>query len=251
MTKLTAETAERVDVYYFGHSAFLWTTSSGARILIDPYGDPYSSRLFPSYGTPAGSRWFLEPFPPTECDVVLVTHPHFDHDAIERVNGAPTIVRDPLELQGDDFRIRGFMGRHAGPFGKEFGQRNVIFVIEVAGLTFCHLGDNQAEIPEETLEVVGEVDVLMVAVDDENHLLSYEEVDWLIVRLDPKIVIPTHYLISGLTDPASSLGGIESWLTTRPSVRRLGTRSVELSSSDLPERQEVWTFEIAYRGSER
>lgn len=238
-------TAEQVGIRYFGHSSFLWTTPAGVRILIDPYGDPYEdSRLFPSYGTPESSRWFLHPFPHVRCDVLLVTHPHFDHDAIERVEDSPTILRDPLELRVDDVRIRGFMGKHAGPFGKEFGQRNVIFIIEVAGITFCHLGDNQVELPEEMQNFVEKIDVLMVTVDDNKHLLSYEAVEQLISRLRPSIIMPTHYLIPGLTDPASTLGGIMTWLAERPSVRPLDSKSINLSASDLPEQQEIWVFDI-------
>lgn len=242
---ISSQAAQEVSLRYFGHCAFLWTMPSGTRILIDPYGDPCDARWFSSYGgAPTRPRWFLEPFPQTECDIVLVTHPHFDHDAIERVEGAPTIFRNPLELRGNDFKIRGFMGRHAGPFGKEFGQRNVVFVLEVAGITFCHLGDNRVELPEEMLKSVGQIDVLMVTVDDNNHLLSYEEVDELISRLDPWIVMPTHYLISDLTDPASTLGGIENWLAEQSNARHLDSESIDLSTSILPEEQEIWVFEI-------
>lgn len=225
---------------YFGHSAFLWTSPSGARILVDPFGNPSGPRAFPSYGNPR-ARWFVEPFPRTECDLLLVTHPHFDHDDVQRVPGLPTILRDPLELRGQDYVVRGFTGRHAGQFGKEFGQRNIIFILEISGVTFCHLGDNQAKLPEG----IGSVDVLMVPVDESNHLLTYEEVDRLVSNLDPAVVIPTHYRVPGLTAPASALGGIEGWLDRCQNVRRLGGDRARLSSSRLPPQREVWVFETS------
>lgn len=237
-TKHIAGAAEVVDFRYFGHSAFLLTAASGARVLIDPFGNPSDPRTFPSYGS-SEAHWFSKPFPRTECDVVLVTHPHFDHDAVHRVPGLPTIVRAPLELKGCDYLIRGFMGRHAGQYGKEFGQRNVVFVVETAGVAFCHIGDNRAGLPEG----MGRVDVLMVPVDETNHLLTYEEVDRLISLLDPAVVVPTHYRIPGLTDPACPLGGIEGWLSRCPNVRRVSSGCTKLSPSDLPEEREVWVFE--------
>jgi L-ascorbate metabolism protein UlaG (beta-lactamase superfamily) len=173
---------------------------------------------------------------------LLITHPHFDHDAVDRVGGSPTILRDPLELRYDDLRIRGIMSRHARHFGAEFGQRNIIFVIETAGTTFCHFGDSRADLPFETLEAIRRVDVLFVPVDDSQHLLRYAEVDQLIVRLTPRIVIPVHYFIPGLTDPASSLQGIEGWLRTQANVRRLNAGHVEVSKADLPVEGMIWSF---------
>jgi hypothetical protein len=104
----------RVSFRYFGHSVFLWTAPSGVRILIDPFGNAGEPRGFPSFGT-SDAQWFTESFPSVERDVV------------DRVRGAPSVLRGPLELGGKDFRIRGFMGKHARHFGKEFGQRNVVF----------------------------------------------------------------------------------------------------------------------------
>ena len=223
---------KRVGVDYLGHSAFLLTTPVGLRVAIDPYGNPSGSE----------ARWFVRPCPRVACDVLLITHPHFDHDAADRVVGSPTVLRDPLELRGDDVRIRGVMSRHARHFGKEFGQRNVIFVIETAGITFCHLGDSRADLSPQTLEAIGRVDVLIVPVDDSQHLLTYADVGQLIFRFAPRVAIPVHYLIPGLTDPSSSLQGIDGWLRTQSNIGRLGTGYFGLSKEDLPVQGGVWVF---------
>ena len=227
---MTVNLTEKVSMHYFGHSAFMWRSPKGYRILIDPYGNP------------TGPRWFHRPFPSVRCDIVLVTHPHFDHDAVDRVQGRPTFLRHPLELCGDDFRIRGIMGKHAKDFGQEFGQQNLIFIVQTAGITFCHLGDNRADLSEATLNALGEVDVLMVSVDESQHLLTYAEVDQIVACLKPAIVIPMHYWIKGLTASTSSLGGIENWLAKIPNVRRIKTMGFEFTYKDLPSQREVWAF---------
>ncbi len=223
---------KRVGVDYLGHSAFLLTTPAGLRVAIDPYGNPSGSE----------PRWFVRPCPRVACDILLITHPHFDHDAIDRVDGSPTILRGPLELRDDGLRIRGVMSRHARHFGREFGQRNIIFVIETAGVTLCHLGDSRADLPPETVEAFGRVDVLIVPVDDSQHLLTYADADQLIFRLAPRVVIPVHYLIPGLTDPASALQGIDGWLRIQSNVRQLDAGHVELSKADLPGEGNIWSF---------
>jgi len=179
-----------------------------------------------------------------ECDVVLVTHPHYDHDAVDRVRGSPTVLRDALELRGESFRVRGFEGRHARHFGAGFGHRNLVFVLEAGGLTFCHLGDNGPELPEGLVESVGRVDVLVVPVDDEAHLLSHDDASSVVAELDPSVVLPAHYRLPGLTDEFAPLGGLEGWLNTQPLVRRLGSDRVALARADLPERREVWVFDV-------
>lgn len=247
MTRSPAREMREVVLEYLGHSAFLWTTPSGTRILIDPFGNPGDPRPAPSFGT-AGPRWFIRPFPPVECDVVLVTHPHFDHDAVDRVPGRPTIVRGALRIEGRDFRVRGYRGRHARHFGTEFGQRNVIFTLDIAGVSFCHLGDNRAELPKDFLESAGKVDVLMVSVDGNDHLLTPEEVDLVINTLDPRVVMPTHYRVEGLTDPGAPLGGIEDWLARQPNIRFVDNARVRLSPPDLPEEREVWTVDLSSTG---
>ncbi len=243
MTASPAGERREVVLDYLGHSAFLWTTLSGARILIDPFGNPGDPRPAPSFGS-SPARWFVRPFPPVECDVVLVTHPHFDHDAVGRLPGAPTIVRDALGVEGGDFSIQGFQGLHARHFGAEFGQRNVIFTLDVAGVTFCHLGDNRAELPKDFLESAGSIDILMISVDGNEHLLTPEEVDRVVETLNPLVVTPTHYRVDGLTDPGAPLGGIQDWLYGQPNVRFIDTGRVNISPSDLPAGREVWTFDL-------
>ncbi|NOZ28463.1 MAG: MBL fold metallo-hydrolase [Chloroflexi bacterium] len=220
---------ETVTLHYFGHCAFLWDLPTSARLLIDPFRNP------------ADRTWFLRPSPKIECDIVMVTHPHFDHDAIDELPGRPTILRHPVELRGEGFRIRGVMWQHARHYGQEFNQENLIFAVEAAGLRFCHLGDGRPDPPPSLVQTIGPIDILMIPVDDSCHLLSFEEVDRLIRQLDPAVVIPTHYLIPGLTAPESTLKGIERWLEGRTNVRRIS--SIRLSRADLPETQEIWIFD--------
>ena len=134
---MTEATRQQAVLHYLGHSSFLWVTPSGYRILIDPY------RNGPDL------NWFVRPFPRIECDIVVVTHPHFDHDGIGGLRGQPTVVRGAIDLRGADFRVRTIMGKHAGEYGHEFGQRNLICVTEVASTTYCHVGDNEADLTDE------------------------------------------------------------------------------------------------------
>jgi L-ascorbate metabolism protein UlaG (beta-lactamase superfamily) len=93
------------------------------------------------------------------------------------------------------------------------------------------------------LESVDRIYVLMVPIDETNHLLTYEEVDQVVGCLAPTVLIPIHYFVPGLTDPASPLGELEGWLAEQSNIRRVNTRYLEVASSDLPQQSEVWVFE--------
>lgn len=221
---------EHVVVQYLGHSAWVWIGPAGTRVVIDPYHD-----IHPKWDW----RWFLNPFPPVEADIVLVTHDHFDHNAVERIPGGPAVIRAAESVHRSEFVISGFEDRHASPDDMP----NTIFVVEVCGVRFCHLGDNRADLPQDTVAAVGRVDVLFVPVDGSSHLLRFWEVNHLIEALSPRVVVPIHYLISGMTDPASTLLPPDEWLKTRPFVRRLETDTMHFNSDVLPAKQEVWVFE--------
>jgi L-ascorbate metabolism protein UlaG (beta-lactamase superfamily) len=90
---------------------------------------------------------------------------------------------------------------------------------------------------------VGEIDILMVTVDDSCHLLTYPEIDQLIDMVQPRVVIPMHYQIPGLMSEQSTLQTIEAWLLTRSRVRHWGGPVISLSPRDLPDTPETWVFE--------
>ena len=58
-----------VDIEYIGHASFVIESPNGVRIVIDPFNS---------------NRWLGFRYPESvgkPADAVLVTHPHYDHDA--------------------------------------------------------------------------------------------------------------------------------------------------------------------------
>jgi L-ascorbate metabolism protein UlaG (beta-lactamase superfamily) len=214
---------------YYAHCAFLWQTPQGVRVLVDPYRNRHDR------------YWFTRRFPQVACDLALVTHAHFDHDAVPCLQESASVIRMPGEFRYRDLHIHGILDKHSGTHSK--GMPNVMFRLEAGGMRFLHIGDNSIDWPEEVKQAVGEIDVLMITVDDSCHLLTYSEVDTLIGLVNPRVIVPMHYLIPGLMPESSTLRTIDAWLATRAGVRRLGCHSITLSQTDLPSAPEVWVFE--------
>jgi L-ascorbate metabolism protein UlaG (beta-lactamase superfamily) len=217
-----------MSVTYLGHSAFLFEDSSGERVLIDPFGND------------AENNWFLTTFPSMDVDLVAVTHDHFDHNAAEALPSGTAVMTDAGERQVGQTIVTGVRDLHSGQSGRA-GMPNVIYVIEHEGVRYCHVGDNRHDPPDVVVQQLGKVDVLMAPADDSCHLLTFDEVDALVDVIDPKIVIPMHYYIEGLTTIESTLGGPGGWVRKQSPRRTLRQSRMRVDRRGLPYEREVWT----------
>lgn len=207
--------AGEVTVEYVAHASFIVESPLGTRILIDPYAD----RIWLGYDFPDG----------LDYDAVVITHPHYDHDGgefrglpVPWPEGSIPVYRDAGEYRVEDVRLVGIAAKHADPYGKEFGQKNVVWVLDAGGLRIVHVGDN-GPLTAEVVEAMGVVDVLMIPVDGEEHILTFDAVDAAIEDVSPQVTVPMHYRIPELepADGPSDLGPVDPWLAGRDGVRRL------------------------------
>ena len=88
----------------------------------------------------------------------------------------------------------GYAGKHADPWGQEFGQSNTVWLLQVADLRIVHLGDN-GPLRDETIRELGHVDVLMMPIDSQFHILKAEQIAAIRSKLSPRILIPMHYVL--------------------------------------------------------
>ena len=227
---------DQVELEYIAHACFRIRSPGGKRVLIDPY----ASRVWIGYDFPKD----------VAADAVLITHPHYDHDAgrwigldTSWMNGLQ-VIDAPGSYELGDVHIRGIAGKHADPYGKEFGQINTIWLLEVAGLRIVHLGDN-GPLSAANVEELGRVDVLMIPIDAEHHILAQAEIQAIRRALKPRVLVPMHYRLPDLEVDASSpekLGPIDPWLAGEARVRRLEGNSAVFAAGSLPESEEVVVF---------
>jgi L-ascorbate metabolism protein UlaG (beta-lactamase superfamily) len=76
---------------------------------------------------------------------------------------------------------------------------NTIFSFDSEEIRLCFLGALGHPIDEKTVAKIGDVDILFVPIGD-GDTLPTKQVDELIRQIEPRVVIPMHYRMAGMTD---------------------------------------------------
>ena len=81
--------------------------------------------------------------------------------------------------------------------------------------------------------MIGQVDVALLPIDASMHILSYEQANALVERINPKVVIPTHYLSETTTYTLSTLQPADSWVQDQKSFKMLDGASLTLAAAEV------------------
>lgn len=135
------------------------------------------------------------------ADVVLSSHDHPRHSGLHELSGDPFLISGPGEYEARGLMITGRSSFHDKNKGEKRGL-NTIYTVEMENMRLCHLGDlGTPELDSETIESIGEVDILFIPTGGED-VLDPESAVKVVNLLEPKIVIPMHYSI-----PKTSIKG--------------------------------------------
>ena len=174
-----------MQVRWYGQSAF--ALAGGAKsVFIDPFGDMESARA-------RGMTWNYPAITDATADLLLVTHEHGDHNAVQVVGGVKQTVRSSAGTFDTPIgRVVGIASEHDPVAGTQRGA-NVIYVFETDGIRVCHMGDfGQSQLRAEQLEAIGDIDLLFVPVGGMATIDGRAAAE-LVEQLDPSWVVPMHY----------------------------------------------------------
>jgi hypothetical protein len=197
-----------MQISYFGLSSLKFTSKDHTTIL-----DPFSkdSGLIP----PRGS-----------ADLILLSEP--DNELYSYTQGLTAdnqfIVNGPGEYDVKDHAITGIAVRESD---KKHTTIYLITTEDIRILNLAHI--SKLNLSQDELDDIGEVDVLIVPVGGES-VMDYEEAAKAVNLIEPKIVIPTHYQIKGLTTKAQPIDKF---------IKEMGGKSetmdkLSLKKKDLP-----------------
>lgn len=213
-------------IRWFGQSSYLLTGAHS--VFVDPFGDM-------SGAATRGIEWRYPPISGVDADVLVVTHEHGDHNAVDAIGGDPVVIRSRAgRFESPVGEVVGVNSEHDDAAGTMRGP-NTIYCFTLDGVRVCHLGDfGQPALRPEQLAAIGEVDVLFVPAGSGPTIGGSAAAD-LVRAVRPRLVIPMHYRTESINflDPPDAflddLGG---------EIRRLDEGEIDvdrhLGSRDAP-----------------
>ncbi len=205
-----------MEITWLGHSCFR-IRGSQAVVITDPYP--------PSLGYTIGKQ---------TARMVTVSHMHPSHAYVDAISGEFKLIRGPGEYEIGGVLVLGLATFHDAENGATCG-RNTVYLMEVDGLSICHLGDLGQPLNSRQVEEMGNVDILLVPVGG-FRTLSAPSAAQVVRQLEPKIVLPMHYKTPVLTREAEPVDKF---------LKEMGKEQVEpqpklnVTKSNLPETTQV------------
>lgn len=175
-----------ISVEWYGQSAFKLSAAEAQTVFIDPFGD-----LSAMAGR--GMQFDYPAIAGVDADLLLVTHEHADHNAVEAIGGDPVVLRSTAgRLESPLGEVVAVAAEHDDQAGTARGP-NTIFAFELASVRVCHFGDfGQSALREEQAQAIGAVDLLILPVGG-GPTLGAQGAAAIIERLRPRWVVPMHY----------------------------------------------------------
>lgn len=168
-----------MDIFWYGQAAFK-IKGKQATVIFDPYDPEKLGLKLPKDLT---------------GDMAFQTHDHFDHNNLS-VTGEAVKIKGPGEYEVKGVIASGVATFHDSQKGAERG-KNTVYNVEIDGVRIVHLGDLGHTLEEKQIEEIGAVDVLLIPVGGV-FTIDAKDAARVVTQLEPKIVIPMHYMIEGL-----------------------------------------------------
>jgi L-ascorbate metabolism protein UlaG (beta-lactamase superfamily) len=205
-------------VEWYGQSAFR-VTDGDVSVAIDPFGDVSALAA-------RGIRFDYPAIEGVEAHLLLVTHEHMDHNAVEVIGGDPLILRSTAgRLESPIGEVLAVASEHDDVAGTQRGP-NTLFAFTLGGVRVAHLGDlGQTSLREEQAAALGDIDLLFVPIGD-GPTIGAEQAAEIATRLRARWVVPMHYR----TERTSFLEPADAFLARFESVARLDAPSFELQA---------------------
>ncbi len=136
--------------------------------------------------------------PQGQADIVFLSHGNTE-GVKESLKGEPTVIDAPGEYSAKGIAALGFPTFQDDKEGALRGQ-NTIYIFESEDIHVAFLGALGHDLSPETLDKLNGVDILFLPVGGAGAL-DAKLASELVRKIEPKLVIPMHYKIAGLTLP--------------------------------------------------
>lgn len=199
-----------MQIQYFGLSSFK-ISSTKITIITDPFGK--ASGLVPPRGA---------------ADILILSEKDNDlYSATSGISGEPFLISDPGEYDTKGVTVTGV------PL-KQDEQYVTVYLIEIDDVKILDLSHIKIfSMKEDELEDLGEIDILIIPVGGKGALDAGAAAK-IVNEIGPKIVIPSHYQMKGLSVPAEKVEVFIKEMGGRSETTdKLTVKKKELTGEDI------------------
>ncbi len=214
-----------MEITWYGLSCFRLNERGMGAVVTDPY-DPEVVGLDPGK---------------LRADVVTLSCDNPVHNYRRAVPGSAFEINGPGEYEVGGVFITGVLINGSKKKNLADGVRNTVYVINYGGLNVVHLGELNSVPSQTEVEGLGEVHVALVPIGGNTSLNAAKAAE-VISLLEPSIVIPMHYEMSGINLQLDSLSKF---------LKEMGLTEVETeesikisSTSSLSEETRVMVLDL-------
>ncbi|MBA7680689.1 hypothetical protein ES703_89010 [subsurface metagenome] len=205
-----------MEITWLGHSCFR-IKGKDAIVITDP--------CHPSLGYTLGKL---------QADIVTLSHFHPGHSYSEAITSEFKEIKGPGEYELKGIFITGIATFHDSEQGNKLG-RNTVYVLEMDGITLCHMGDLGHLPASQLMEAIGDVDVLFLPVGGVSTIAGSTAAE-IVRHLSPKIVMPMHYKTSA---EVRDLQPVDRFLTELGIKEMVSQPKLSINRSTLPTSTQV------------
>jgi hypothetical protein len=181
-----------------------------------------------------------------KADVVTVSHDEPGHNATDSVKHQ-YLLTGPGEYEIGGVFITG-IAMHYVDESHGIIRPNVGYHIQYNnGLSVLHVGDPGHLPDQNTVEALGEVNVLLVPVGGGNSLKAGLAAE-VVALIEPHYIIPMHYALPGL---AFELDPLDKFLKTMGVSRVHEAETLRVTGSDLPDQPQVVVLTPQMKGQDQ
>jgi L-ascorbate metabolism protein UlaG (beta-lactamase superfamily) len=200
-----------LDITWLGHSCFR-IKGKEVTVITDP--------CHPSLGYSLSRL---------QANIVTLSHFHPGHSYTEAITSEFRAIKGPGEYELGGIFITGIATWHDAVNGEKLG-KNTVYLLEMEGVTLCHLGDLGHLPSSELIEDMDDIDVLFLPVGGVSTIGSSTAAE-IVRRLTPKVVIPMHYKTATLT---TELEPVDKFLKEMGVKEKVSQPKLAVNRSNLP-----------------
>jgi len=176
-----------MEITWYGHSCFRLAERGMATVVCDPFDSE-------SVGYEQLKM---------KADIVTSSHDAPGHNYLSAVKGYSHAITGPGEFEIGSVFITGVQMDGQGKKAEE-QPCNTLFVFDYMGITVAHLGDMRSVPPQNEIESLGTVNIVLVPVGGGSGLNAAKAAE-IVSLLEPNIVIPMHYSTPATKVPLDQL----------------------------------------------